>query len=75
MTTVSKEIFPRSFFENPALDKSIVGITDDGRLVYDYEKMIDELSEDDKISREEAQEFIDYNTMRAPPYIGNSENG
>lgn len=67
--------FSTIFFENPAFDKSIVGITDDGRLVYDYEKMIDELAEDDDISREEAQEFIDYNTMRALPYIGNSENG
>ena len=66
--------FSTILFENPAFDKSIVGITDDGRLVYDYEKMIDELAEDDEISHEEAQEFIDYNTMRALPYIGPQEN-
>ena len=47
--------FSTILFENPAFDKSIVGITDDGRLVYDYEKMIDELAEDDEISHEEAQ--------------------
>ena len=66
--------FSTILFENPAFDKSIVGITDDGRLVYDYEKMIDELAEDDKISHEEAQEFIDYNTIRVLPYIGPQEN-
>ena len=35
--------------------------------MYDYEKMINELAEEDGISYEEAQEFIDYNTMRSLP--------
>ena len=62
--------FSTILFDDPSFDKSIVGITDDGRLVYDYEKMIDELAEEDGISLEEAQEFIDYNTMRALPQDG-----
>lgn len=61
-------------FDDPAFDKSIIGITDEGRLVYDYEKMVDELAEEDGISREEAQEFIDYNTMRVLPYINHQDS-
>ena len=59
--------FSTILFDGPSFDQSIVGITDDGRLVYDYEKMVNELAEEDGISYEEAQEFIDYNTMRSLP--------
>ena len=50
-------------------DKSIIGFTaDDGRAVYSYESMIQEFMEDEDCSEEEAQEWVDYNTMRALPY-------
>ena len=51
-------------------DKSIVGITTEGRIVYNYTSMINEYIEDEQCSWEEAQEWIDYNTMRAIPYFG-----
>lgn len=57
-------------FDNPNFDNSIIGITTDGKAVYDYYKMVAELMEDDKISEEEAIDFIDYNTIRAIPYAG-----
>ena len=56
--------------ENPSFNDAIIGVTEDGRLVYSYEKMIVELSEKEAMSPEEAQEFIDYNTVRAIPYMG-----
>lgn len=56
--------------ENPSFDKSIVGITDDYRLVYDYDKMVEELAREDKIDPMEAEDFISYDTMRAIPYMG-----
>lgn len=62
--------FEIHFFENPSFDKSIIGITHNGRLIYDYEKMIYELAQDDGCDPLEAEEFIDYNTMRALPYFG-----
>lgn len=58
------------FGPSGAYDNSIIGFTDDGRAVYDYNRMIDELMEDDGISEEEAQEWIDYNTIRSIPYYG-----
>lgn len=42
----------------------------DGRVIYDIEKMADELASDDNISTEEAMDFIDYNAIRSLPYAG-----
>ena len=57
-------------FDNMSYDGSIVGVTTYGRVVYDYDKMIEELMEDEEWSYEEAAEWIDYNTIRALPYAG-----
>ena len=56
--------------DRPAFDNSIVGITDTGRLVYDQKKMIEELMEDEDWTEAEAWDWMDYNTMRAIPYMG-----
>lgn len=58
-------------FENPDYDSAIIGYDDNsGRIIYDYEKMIEHLMDADNISYEDAMEFIDYNTVRACPYMG-----
>jgi hypothetical protein len=57
-------------FDNLSYDKSIVGITTDGRVVYDYNRMIIECMEDEAWSYEEATDWIDYNTIRSLPYAG-----
>ena len=53
-----------------AYDNSIVGVTTDGRVVYDFDKMVEELMQDEEWSYEEAVEWIDYNTIRSLPYAG-----
>lgn len=58
-------------FENPSYDSACIGITEDDRLIYSYEKMIQYLVETDNMTEEEAIEFIDFNTIRALPYFGN----
>lgn len=58
-------------FDNPDYDKAIVGVSDDGRVVYDYYAMIECLMEADGMTHEEAMEFISYNTIRAAAYIEN----
>ena len=60
-------------FDNMSYDGSIVGVTTDGRVVYNYDKMVEELMQDEEWSYEDASEWIDYNTIRALPYAG--ENG
>lgn len=59
-------------FDSPSFDKSIIGLTFDGRAIYELHRMANELSEDDKISQEDALEFIEYNTVRSLPYVGSS---
>ena len=57
-------------FDNPDFDDAIIGVTDDSRIVYDYDKMVESLAKQDSITELEAIEFIDYNTLRAIPYAG-----
>ena len=56
-------------FNVPNYDNAIVGTSDDGRVVYDYELMIRELTNDTALTEEEAIQFLDYNTIRTLPYI------
>ena len=58
-------------FENPDYDSAIIGYDEvSGRIIYDYDKMVEHLMDADNTDYEEAAEFIDYNTVRACPYMG-----
>ena len=39
-------------FENPDYDSAIIGITEDNQVVYDYDKMIEHLIQEDDMSYE-----------------------
>ena len=58
--------------ESPEYLDAIVGITEEGRLVYSYALMVESLVEQDGMAEDEAMEFIDYNTIRALPYAGDN---
>lgn len=58
-------------FDDPNYDDAIVGVTDEGRVVYDYDKMVHCLRIDDGMSEEEAIDFIEFNTIRALAYVEN----
>lgn len=66
------EIAQASIFVNPDFNEAIIGITTDDRAVYDYDLMVESLAKKDNISLDEAQEFIDYNTVRTLPYMPNA---
>lgn len=57
-------------FVDPDYISAVIGISDGGRVVYSREKMVNYLMENEGMSTEEAQEFIDFNTVRAIPYMG-----
>lgn len=57
-------------FENYSYDDALIGITEDGRAVYDFDKMVRWLVETEDFTDEEAIEWIEYNTIRALPYMG-----
>lgn len=51
-------------------DDALIGVSEDGRAVYDFEKMVDWLIEEEGFSDEEAVDWIETNTLRALPYMG-----
>lgn len=57
-------------FENYSYDDALIGVTEDGRAVYDFERMVRWLVETEGFTDEEAIEWIEYNTIRALPYMG-----
>lgn len=57
-------------FDNPSFDNALIGVSHDNRAIYDYDKMVVWLAITWNVSREDAMEFIDYNTIRAIPYAG-----
>lgn len=59
-----------TFLENFDFDSALIGVTNDNRCCYDYNKMIQYPIEKQGFSEEEAIEWIDYNTIRALPYAG-----
>ena len=67
---IATEIEDSIILDNPSFDNSIIGFTDSGNLVYDYNRMVSEFAEENGVSDFEAIEFIDYNTIRAIPYMG-----
>ena len=58
-------------FDNPDYDDAIVGITYEGRVIYDFDLMVQCLV-DQGMTELEAIEWIEYNTIRAIPYAGDN---
>jgi hypothetical protein len=55
----------------PCLDSAIVGMTHDGRVVYDRARLVDAFVKDAPgMSHEDAEEHVCHNTERALPYMG-----
>lgn len=58
-----------TYLTNYSYDDALIGVSEDGRAIYDYDKMVEWLVEKENFSTEEAVEWIDYNTLRAIPYM------
>lgn len=56
-------------FNVPSYDNAVVGLSNDGRVIYDYDLMVKELTNNTALTEEEAIQYIDYNTIRTLPYI------
>ena len=57
--------------ENYSYDSAIIGATKEGSVLYDYDLMIQWLQETEDFSYDDAVEWIEYNTLRAIPYMYN----
>ena len=58
------------YLTNYSYDDALIGVSEDGRAIYDYNKMIELLVFNEGFEPSEAVEWIDYNTIRALPYMG-----
>ena len=58
------------FLTNYSYDDALIGVSHDGRAIYDYNLMIDWLMDKEGWTDNEAVEWIEYNTIRALPYFG-----
>lgn len=56
--------------ENPDFFSAILGVTEDGRVVYSYEGMVEDLVQNEGMDYTDAADTISYNTLRALPYMG-----
>jgi len=59
------------YLVNYSYDDALIGVTEDGRAVYNYELMIEWLMNEEGWTDNEAVEWIETNTIRALPYMGN----
>ena len=60
-------IFSGDGFE---FNKSFIGVSLDGRAIYDYDLMLNELMELHNWDIESASDWLNYNTIRALNYMG-----
>lgn len=51
-------------------EETLIGVDSNNRAVYDYEKMAEWLIENWECTYEEAIDWIEYNTVRSLPYVG-----
>ena len=60
-------------FENYDYVTAFIGISNDNKAIYDYDLMIEYLMKKEEFDDEiNAIEWIDYNTIRALPYMENA---
>ncbi len=58
------------YLTNYSYDSALIGVSEDNRAVYDFDLMIEWLMLEEGFGYEEAIEWIEYNTIRALPYMG-----
>lgn len=58
------------FLDGPEFDGGIVGVTAGGRLVYSYGKLVNALAEANGWDETDAVDWIEFNTLRSLPYMG-----
>lgn len=59
-----------TYLTNYSYDDALIGVSEDGRAVYDFDKMVEWLMNKEGWTDIEAIEWIETNTIRALPYMG-----
>lgn len=67
---VEREMPETVVLTGPDYASAVVGISGDERLIYDYQLMVQWFMDANKATEDEAIDFIEYNTIRSLPYMG-----
>lgn len=59
-------------FSDYSYDDALIGVTTNNQAVYDFDKMVEWLIAEHNFSETDAIEWIEYNTLRALPYMGSA---
>lgn len=73
MSTAEERFFACGYENVPllyAFDTALIGVTTDGRAVYDYDLMIRSLMRNEDMDHDEAVSWLEENTLSAMPNIG-----
>ena len=55
---------------NFSYDDALIGVSHDGRAIYNFDLMVDWLMREEGWSDIESIEWLEFNTLRALPYMG-----
>lgn len=58
------------FLSEFSFEDALVGISEDNRAIYEYDKMIECLIQNEGFTEDEATEWLECNTIPAISYIG-----
>lgn len=58
------------YLVNFSYDDALIGVSHDGRAIYNFDLMVDWLMREEGWSDIESIEWIEFNTLRALPYMG-----
>ena len=58
------------YLTNYSYDTALIGVSDDNRAIYDFDLMIEWLMLEENFDYNDAIEWIEFNTIRALPYMG-----
>lgn len=59
-----------TYLVNFSYDDALIGVSHDGRAIYNFDLMVDWLMREEGWSDTESIEWIEFNTLRALPYMG-----
>ena len=57
-------------FESPSYRNAVLGISEDGRVIYSERIIIEDMMIDEGMELEEAVDHFEYNILRSLPYMG-----
>ena len=67
---ITEDDLPEGAAYFPGYESAIIGVTDDDRVAYDYHRLCLAEMANAGCTYEEAEEWVQFNTLRSIPYMG-----